>query len=113
MADQIQVHVLRTVLVSDDGIRTREIIAGTDDTVPAGTFDGLEAEGYVTAANVATPPTPPAVADQPAVNWDDLQAMKVAELVALAGERMIVLGEARKKSEIIEAIVSAAATRAG
>jgi len=47
MSEQVHVRVLRSVPVSDDGIHSRDIIAGTDDTVPAGLLDGLAAEGYV------------------------------------------------------------------
>ncbi|MCS0501616.1 hypothetical protein [Ancylobacter mangrovi] len=47
MAEQVKVRVLRTVPVSDDGIRSRQLVKGTVDVVPAGLFDGLKAEGYV------------------------------------------------------------------
>jgi hypothetical protein len=51
MKPTIAVTVLRTVLVSDDGIKTRTIVQGTTDIVLADLFPGLEAEGYVSAVN--------------------------------------------------------------
>lgn len=114
MSKQVAVEVLRTVLVSDDGIRTREIVKGTHDTVPADAFEGLEKEGYVKASSApavppaATAPSPAApLADPLSVDRETLQSMKVAELLALAGERNIDLGESKKKDDLIEVIASA------
>lgn len=47
MAEQIRVRVLRSVPVSDDGIRARQIVAGTEDEIPAGLYIGLFRERYV------------------------------------------------------------------
>jgi len=47
MVDLVKVKILRTVPVSEDGITTRQVIAGTEDTVPADALAGLKAEGYV------------------------------------------------------------------
>lgn len=47
MAEQVRVRVLRSVPVSEDGIRARQIVAGTDDVVPAGLYIGLFRERYV------------------------------------------------------------------
>jgi hypothetical protein len=119
MSKQAVVEVLRTVLVSDDGIRTREIVKGTHDTVPADAFEGLEKEGYVKASStlVAQPaPAAPAPAappaDAPVLDREALQSMKVAGLVTLAEEHKIDLGEARKKDDLIEIIAAALAPKA-
>ena len=119
MSKQIAVEVLRTVLVSDDGIRTREIVKGTHDTVPADAFEGLEKEGYVKASSAPVAPTAPAApppaapqAGAPVVDRDALQSMKVAELLAMAEEHKIDLGEARKKDDLIEIIAAALAPKA-
>ena len=47
ISPQIEVAVLKTVKVSDDGISNRTITAGTTDMVPEDAVDGLIAEGYV------------------------------------------------------------------
>lgn len=47
MSTQIEVTVLKSVKVSDDGIHNRWIIAGATDTVPEDSFAGLEREGFV------------------------------------------------------------------
>ena len=44
---QVEVEVLKSVKVSDDGITSRWIIAGKTDTIPDAALAGLEAEGYV------------------------------------------------------------------
>lgn len=62
MSEQVHVRVLRSVPVSDDGVHSRDIIAGTDDTVPAELLDGLVAEEYV---EEAAPPSVSAPAPDP------------------------------------------------
>lgn len=47
------VTVLRSVDVSDDGIKIRRIEAGTEAEVPSSAFNGLKAEGYVRAIGEA------------------------------------------------------------
>ena len=79
----IDVKVLRTVRVAVAGnVYGREILAGTDDTVPDDAFEGLRDEGYVEAIGAA-PPVPPADDTTPVIpdDWRDLHHMK---LIALA-----------------------------
>ena len=54
----VPVKVLRTVNVAADeqGIMSREIVAGTDDVVPKDAFEGLRSAGYVAAASSEVPP---------------------------------------------------------
>lgn len=87
MAVMKKVRVLRTVKVSEDGIHAREIIADTDDEIAADLFDGLVAEGYVAEAGAPA-----------------LGKMSVSQLIDLAAERGIDLGDATKKADIIAAI---------
>jgi hypothetical protein len=47
--DMVEVNVLVSTRVSDDGISTRPITKGTTDKVRSELFAGLEAEGYVSA----------------------------------------------------------------
>ena len=47
MTDMKEVHVLCSVRVSDDGVRVRSLVGGTDDKVPSALFAGLEAAGFV------------------------------------------------------------------
>lgn len=48
-------RVLRTVRVAGVSPYGREIVAGTEDDVPADLVCALEAEGYVTAIEVDAP----------------------------------------------------------
>lgn len=57
MLEMIKVHVLRSVLVSEDGLTGRKIVAGTDDYVAAGLVADLVAENYV-SIEATTPDTP-------------------------------------------------------
>jgi hypothetical protein len=64
MTKMTAVKVLRSTRVAEGGnIHGREIVAGTDDVVPAELFKDLKAEGYIAAAvqKAAAPVTPPAV----------------------------------------------------
>lgn len=118
---QVSVKVLRTVSVSDDGLRTREILKGTEDAVPASTLAGLVKEGYVEVIDApSAPPAPPSPSVHPPVeapkgasfDVDTLSAMKVADLRALAEERGVDLADARSKPDLIAAIAAALAPKA-
>ena len=117
MNNQIAVRVLRSVAVSDDGIRTREIVKGTDDFVPASTFDGLMSEGYVVAIDAPREPaangaTSPPAGDQPDAPGDvpDLESMKAADIKAFAEQKGIDVSALRTKAEAVAAIRAALAT---
>lgn len=57
--DMVKVTVLRSVPVSDDGIRLRDLVKGTDDVVRSDQFEGLRAEGYLVAVGeTALSPAP-------------------------------------------------------
>lgn len=84
----VSVRVLRDVRVAQAGtIYGRDILAGTDDQIPAGLFEGLEAAGYV-AAIEATPAPEPAAAvhpmfvEEPAVpaDWRNLHHKTLVSL---------------------------------
>lgn len=115
---QVSVKVLRTVLVSDDGLRTREILKGTEDAVPASTLAGLVKEGYVEvidAPSAPAVPSSPAPVDAPkgtSFEVDTLAAMKVVDLKALAEEHSVDLGAAKSKPELIAALAAALAPKA-
>lgn len=84
MKPMTEVTVLRTVPVSDDGITTRTIVAGTSDVVASDLFPGLKAEGYVTDAE------PPADAEEnkgPIIpeGWRDLHHFKIVALAKALG----------------------------
>lgn len=83
MKPSIEVTVLRSVPVSEDGVTTREIVKGTTDTVPADLFPGLEAEGYVARAKPDQKP-----ADDPTVEEieipADWQKLHHLQIIALA-----------------------------
>ncbi|MBS9476233.1 hypothetical protein [Ancylobacter radicis] len=53
--DMVKVTVLRSVPVSDDGIRLRDLVEGTDDVVRSDQFEDLRAEGYLVAAGEDAP----------------------------------------------------------
>lgn len=95
MGEQIKVHVLRSVPVSDDGITARHIVAGTEDEVPAGLYIGLLREGYVRAPDgahairAAEPEAPVAPPPKPSAD-DDLEVKHVGR-----GKWFIVRGEER------------------
>jgi hypothetical protein len=76
-----EVTVLRTVPVSDDGITTRTIVAGTDDKVASDLFPGLEAEGYVTAL-AAPEENKSSIIPQ---GWRDLHHFKLVALAKALG----------------------------
>lgn len=87
------VKVLRTFAVSDDGIRTRPMIAGESGFVPSDLMPGLVAEGYVVAATEAAPIAPPASDPEPVAasgcvaipeDWRSLhhkQVVKIAKAI--------------------------------
>jgi len=43
----ISVQILRSFRVSDDGITSREVVAGTVDTIPEESAYGLADEGFI------------------------------------------------------------------
>lgn len=47
MADQVDIVALKTFMVSDDGISSREIAKDASGKVPADAVEGLIAGGYV------------------------------------------------------------------
>lgn len=47
---RVAVEVLRTVSYSEDGLTSRELVAGSSDQIEESSFAGLAAEGYVRAA---------------------------------------------------------------
>lgn len=57
LMDMIKVKVLKSVPVTanDLGTAVRDLLAGTDDEVPASVFDDLKAAGYVQALPEAPP----------------------------------------------------------
>lgn len=70
MGEQVKVRVLRSVPVSDDGITSRQIVAGTDDEVPTGLYIGLFRERYVDpldGSEVVAAPADEPVTDAPVV----------------------------------------------
>ncbi|WP_371346473.1 hypothetical protein [Ancylobacter sp. IITR112] len=50
MLEMVDVEVLRNVPVSDDGIKIRQLVAGTPDRVRLDLLKGLTDEGYVKLA---------------------------------------------------------------
>lgn len=67
--DMVKVTVLRSVPVSDDGIRLRELLKGTDDVVRSDQFEGLRAEGYLVAAGEDPPASEPVTIP---ADWQEL-----------------------------------------
>lgn len=118
MKKQIAVRVLRTVPVSDDGIRTREIVAGTNDFIPEDTAPGLVKEGYVEVDDAPPAPTPstpitePTAPLAPPAPTVDLSAMTKAELLAFAGEKEIDISAAKNKAEAVALIEAGLAAKA-
>lgn len=95
MGEQIKVHVLRSVPVSEDGITARHIVAGTEDEVPAGLYLGLRREGYVRgldgdASGRADKLSPPETQALPTAAGSELEVRHVGR-----GKWFIVRGEDR------------------
>ncbi len=91
MTDMTRVTVLQSFDVSDDGIRVRKAVAGTQDAVLASLFPGLRDAGLVEALDASVPasnispdlkpndrPTPDEV-DIPA-EWRDMHHLKIIAL---------------------------------
>jgi hypothetical protein len=82
----VSVRVLRDVRVAQAGtIYGRDILAGTDDQIPAGLFEGLEAAGYVAAIEAAPEPAAavhPMFVEEPAVpaDWRNLHHKTLVSL---------------------------------
>ncbi len=93
MKPMTKVMVLRTVPVSDDGVTTRTIVAGTTDVVASDLFPGLKAEAYVTDAEP--------LADQdenkgPIIpeGWRDLHHFKIVAIAKALGANVSTKAEA-------------------
>lgn len=118
MKQQIAVLVLRTVPVSDDGIRTREIVAGTHDFIPEDTAPGLIKEGYVEIVDepIAPPPSIPITAPiapaAPSAPTVDLSTMTANELRAFAADQGIDVSDAKNKAEATALIEAGLAAKA-
>lgn len=80
MKHMVPVKVLRSVDVSDDGLRVRRIEAGTENEVISDSFPGLKAEGYVIEAG-AEMPVENIVGVALPEGWRDLHHLK---LIAMA-----------------------------
>jgi len=107
MKPMTEVTVLRTVPVSDDGITTRTIVAGTTDVVASDIFPGLEAEAYVAALSLA--PAAPNEDKGPIIpeGWRDLHHFKLVALAKAAGFAV------STKAEAIAALETLAPPAAG
>lgn len=104
MANQVEVEVLRNVPVSDDGIRSRALIKGTRDTVPADLYEGLSAEGYVKKPDDHTNPAGGDVPVEIPADWRDQHHATKKKLARLiSGEESVDLAAAEA---VIEAEVA-------
>lgn len=113
------VTVLKTVRIADgDMTYGREIVAGTQDSIPDELVASLVDEGYIevdTPVDQAddAPQQDAGGVDPQGLFHDASSAMTKEELIAYAAEKGIDLGGAKTKAEILAAFDAFAAKLAG
>lgn len=116
MTEMTRVTVLQSFDVSDDGIRIRKAVAGTQDAVLASLFPGLRDAGLVEALGVTVPasnispdmkPIDPPTTDPVEIpaDWRDMHHLKI---IALAKRIDPAVTNKAEAVAVIEAALGAA-----